>query len=185
MAHGPAMERGRRIGLQRERSGMTETHERPATTPDSDRTASDTVSVTEAATLLDVSERTARRYAATGKLDAERVTGPDGRAEWRIHRRSVDLMPDVSASVRKGAGRSKAETVPLELYREAQAQLSGALLQVGQLTEVRTRLLLAEQTESTLRERLAEQTALAECLAAELDAASRRRSWFRRGTKVQ
>lgn len=162
----------------------------PATTPDTDRADNATVTVTEAAALLGVSERTARRYAATGKLTAERVTGPDGRAEWHIYRHSVDNLPNVTATVRTAADRKAADTVPLELYREAQAQLSGALLQVGQLTEVRHRLELAEHTESTMREMLAAtaterdmERERADRLAEELAAAQHRRRWFRRQDK--
>jgi excisionase family DNA binding protein len=147
-----------------------------ASTPDIDLADSDVLTVTEAAHLLDVSERTARRYAATGKLDAERVTAPDGRPEWRIHRRSIDLLPATAKADRAGGGRRSADTVPATLYREAQAQLSAALIQIGQLTEVRERLLLTERTESTLREQVTD----AQTHIADLERQQPRRRWFGR-----
>ncbi len=144
---------------------------------DTDRKDTDTVSVAEAAALLQVSERTARRYAATAKLDAERVTAPDGRTEWRIYRRSLTTLPATANRDRAVSGRKSVPTVPLDMYRETQEKLEAALLQVGQLTEVRSRLLLTEHTESTLREQLHE----AKARISELEARNTpKRNWFRR-----
>jgi excisionase family DNA binding protein len=146
-----------------------------ANTSDTDREDNDTLSVAEAAALLSVSERTARRYAATAKLDAERVTAPDGRSEWRIYRRSVTHFPTAANRDRAVTGRKAADTVPLEMYRETQHRLEAALLQVGQLTEVRSRLLLTEQTESTLREHLHEAQTRINELEAQI---TPKRRWF-------
>jgi hypothetical protein len=142
---------------------------------DTDRKDTDTVSVAEAAALLQVSERTARRYAATAKLDAERVTAPDGRTEWRIYRRSLTTFPTHRA--RADNGRKAVATVPLDMYRETQEKLEAALLQVGQLTEVRSRLLLTEHTESTLRDQLHQAQARISDLEGRI---APKRSWFRR-----
>ena len=142
----------------------------------------DTVTVAEAAAYLARPERTVRRWAAMGKLDAERVTVDGGREEWRIHRRALTNTPNVTAPVGRQPGRSSvAMTVPVELYRDTTERLEAALLQVGQLTEVRSQLLLAERTESTLREDLlAAQAKLAEARAQieELSAPPARRRWF-------
>jgi hypothetical protein len=63
------------------------------------------------------------------------------------------------------------------MYRETQEKLEAALIQVGQLTEVRTRLLLTEQTEGTLREQLHQ----AQLRISDLEARSiPRRRWFSR-----
>jgi hypothetical protein len=144
---------------------------------DTDRTDTDTVSVAEAAALLQVSERTARRYAATAKLDAERVTAPDGRTEWRIYRRSLTTFPTAANRARADNGRKTVATVPLDMYRETQEKLEAALLQVGQLTEVRSRLLLTEHTESTLRDQLHQAQTRISDLEGRI---APKRSWFRR-----
>ncbi len=140
------------------------------------------MTVAEAAAFLGKPERTVRRYAASGKLTAERVAGSAGREEWRIAQRDVHMLPNVTASSGRTGGRSKeALTVPADLYRETQTKLEAALIQVGQLTEVRTRLELTEKTESTLRAEL--QTA--EERIRELEAATQRRRWFSRRRSEQ
>jgi excisionase family DNA binding protein len=132
-----------------------------------------TMTVVEAAAFLGKPERTVRRYAANGKLAAERVAGAGGREEWRIHLRDVVQMPNVAARSSRDDGRSKEQmTVPADLFREAQTKLEAALLQVGQLTEVRTRLELTEKTESTLRAELDEARERIRQLE------NRRRSWW-------
>jgi len=139
--------------------------------------AEGTMTVAEAAAFLGKPERTVRRYAANGKLTAERVAGAAGREEWRIHMRDVVQMPNVAVGSSRHGGRTKDPlTVPADLYRETQAKLEAALMQVGQLTEVRTRLELTEKTESTLRAELDEARERIRQLE------SRRRSWWFRGS---
>jgi len=144
------------------------------TPPATDPSVTETMTVAEAAAYLNKPERTVRRYAATGKLSAEQVAGEHGRPEWRIYARAVHQLPDAANAARRPTGRKSEDTVPLTMYRDAREKLDAALVQVGQLTEVRSRLLLAEKTEGTLREELAQ----AQTRVAELEAMQRRRRWF-------
>jgi len=145
-----------------------------ATRAATDPAATETMTVAEAAAYLNKPERTVRRYAATGKLAAEQMAGEHGRQEWRIYARAVHQLPDTANLDRRSGGRKTEDVVPLSMYRDAREKLDATLVQVGQLTEVRSRLLLAEKTESTLREELAQ----AQDRIAKLEAIPPRRRWF-------
>jgi len=145
----------------------------------------DTLTAAEAAKVLGVSERTARRYADTGKLSGERVTGPNGQEEWRIYARSVQQIPRPDRARPRPADRA---TVPVEMYQTLFEKYEGAAIRLGQLADRTERLQLAERSLSTLeaehRQLAAERAAKESELEAahqritELEAAQQRRRWF-------
>lgn len=139
-----------------------------------------TVTVAEAAKLLDVDPRTVRRRAETGRLDARKVSEPGRKPEWRIYLRAIeqtdgqrtDMSPDaLPPSVRLSAGQ-----VPADWYRQAVKEHEAALLQLGRLQERTERLQIAEHSVSTLQAENAELRATIAGLKAAQS--TRRRRWI-------
>ncbi len=147
----------------------------------------ETVTVSEAAKILGVSERTIRRYADTGKLSGQRVAGPNGQDEWRIHARSVQQIPRPDRARPRPADRA---VVSVEMYQTLFDKYEAAAIRLGQLADRTERLQLAERSISTLQaehqklaaERAAQEQQLevARLRITELEARTRRRRWFTR-----
>jgi excisionase family DNA binding protein len=130
----------------------------------------ETLSTEEAARVLGISERTARRWAATGKVEAHKVAAANGKQEWIISTRSIQQVPRPDRSDRTPADRN---TVPAALYRDLFERYEAATVELGRMTELREQKLLAERSLSTLEEQV-------RTLTAQIEAANRRR-WFRLG----
>ncbi len=130
---------------------MEEPHER-GDDAESTRISSGWVNTDVAARALGVTPRTIRAYIEQGKIEA-RSQGEGVKKTWTVSIDSIHRLRDTRSNSASNPQEIRedphADTIPASLFREIADRLE---LRAAEVAELRTRLEITEQAESTLRE---------------------------------